>query len=303
MSNLFVCLSGLTHPNGLLGLLVLVFLILYLDRKRIGVGMVVIGIVPYALGAVGWGVYIMQDVAAFKAQFFHNVARTDAFGWSSALVELRMYWTNYGTYRESLLSHYFQGVHRFAPVLAFFFLGLIAAPFVVKRRLLIWFMLLILLLGMTFLIGHKDAEWYLAWITPFFLLNSVMIWDVLKRAKLAKVFFSLAYCYIILLSVYWSVIGIKADAYQNSMYDLNRFQSQYYQGGKIDGVLNGGIAFFYDFHDDVYQDVVGWPSDIAPRYFVLSNGWPGDPSAQTLSDNGYTKIFEGKVYTFYEKTQ
>jgi len=75
LGNVFVCLSGLTHPNGILGLLVLLFLIIYLDKNKITFKSIMMGLIPYILGAVGWGLYIFQDLEAFKSQFLANVLR------------------------------------------------------------------------------------------------------------------------------------------------------------------------------------------------------------------------------------
>ena len=68
LGNALVVASGLTHPMGLLPLLGLIFLAIYFDRKRIGLKHIAVAVVPYAVGGIGWGLYILQDPQASKPQ-------------------------------------------------------------------------------------------------------------------------------------------------------------------------------------------------------------------------------------------
>jgi hypothetical protein len=75
VSQTFVVLSGMTHPNGgILSFIALLFLGLYLDRGRIGMRQFGIGAIPYLAGAAGWGAYILQDPASFFAQYGFQTA-------------------------------------------------------------------------------------------------------------------------------------------------------------------------------------------------------------------------------------
>lgn len=71
-SHALVCLSGLTHPNGVLHLAGLVFVTLYFDRGRLRPAHFGLAALPYLLGAAGWGLYILEDPAAFAEQFAMN---------------------------------------------------------------------------------------------------------------------------------------------------------------------------------------------------------------------------------------
>lgn len=308
LSNLFVCLSGLTHPTGLLGLFVLIFLILYLDRKRVGLRIGVIGLVPYALGAIGWGAYIIQDVEAFKTQFFSNVIRGDTLRWTAVSHELvTRYLRPYALLPQSVSIQ----ARAIAPILIFFITCFITAPFIAnKKNRLVWSMLLIIFLGMMFIVGNKTSA-YLVWITPFFLLNSVTVWDALKGRKFVNIFFLLAFSYILLFSLIATPRGIVANSYQNQyLHDLNRFDSEYYTGGKIYG--SGEIAFFYNFNDEIIQDDsnMGYYTGVKPKYFVVESRYEvrfklANPEARNYINknlsNEYTKIFEGNFYTFFER--
>lgn len=314
LSNLFICLSGLTHPNGLLGLLVLIFLIVYLDRERITLRTVMIGLVPYTLGAIGWGAYIFQDVAAFKAQFFGNVIRSDTLKWTAVSHELvNRYLYSYG------LSPWKSNILELTkiPLLIFFILGFVFAPFILKEKRfrLIWGMLAIYFLGLMFIVGNKTGC-YLVWITPLFILNLIALWSALRRERnFANKIFLLAFTYMILFSVAATPYFVASNPYQNLyLSDLNEFDNKYYTGGKIYG--SGEITFFYDFDDGTIRDDagMGYYTGIKPRYFVVEIRYESEfekfkkDNHEILAyinknlQSEYSKIFEGKFYTFYERS-
>jgi hypothetical protein len=72
-SQTFVVLSGLTHPNGVMAFLGLIFLTLYFDFRQIGWKHVAIAFIPYLVGGTAFGLWVLQDPTAFKDQFIDNV--------------------------------------------------------------------------------------------------------------------------------------------------------------------------------------------------------------------------------------
>lgn len=81
LSQTFVVLSGLTHPNGgMLSFIGQLVLALYLDRTRLRPIHAALAAIPYVTGAIGWGIYIAQDPQAFLAQYgFQTKDRLDGF--------------------------------------------------------------------------------------------------------------------------------------------------------------------------------------------------------------------------------
>src|SRR5215208_8209767 len=61
LSQSLIVMSGLTHPMGLLPFFGLIILSLYFDRKRLSFKHFAIALVPYLIGGVAWGAYIIQD--------------------------------------------------------------------------------------------------------------------------------------------------------------------------------------------------------------------------------------------------
>lgn len=71
-SHALVVASGLTHPNGILHFAALVLLTLYFDRRRLRPAHAGLAALPYLAGAAAWGLYILEDPAAFVEQFAMN---------------------------------------------------------------------------------------------------------------------------------------------------------------------------------------------------------------------------------------
>lgn len=70
-----IAACGLTHPNGGVAFFVgLLFLILYFDRARLAWRHAGLALIPYVVGALGWGAYILDAPADFVAQFTANAS-------------------------------------------------------------------------------------------------------------------------------------------------------------------------------------------------------------------------------------
>jgi hypothetical protein len=72
VSHTAAALGCFTHPNGVIASASLVFLMFYLDRKRCSWFTLPLAGTPYVASALGWGLYIVQDPAAFRSQFGAN---------------------------------------------------------------------------------------------------------------------------------------------------------------------------------------------------------------------------------------
>lgn len=72
LSQTFVVLSGLTHPNGIIAFFGLLFLTFYFDFRRLGFKHIAVALVPYLIGGTAFGIWVLQDYAAFKDQFIDN---------------------------------------------------------------------------------------------------------------------------------------------------------------------------------------------------------------------------------------
>ena len=72
LSQLLIVLSGLCHPAGVIYFLGLWVLVIFFDRKQLGIRHIIYSVLPYIFGLLGWGSYIIQDFEAFNTQFLGN---------------------------------------------------------------------------------------------------------------------------------------------------------------------------------------------------------------------------------------
>jgi 4-amino-4-deoxy-L-arabinose transferase-like glycosyltransferase len=86
-----VAASGLTHPIGIVYLLGLVLLVLGKDRRRLTWRAAAPAALPFLLAGAAWGLYILQDPAAFAEQFRFNLATGDRGRALSALADPRAF--------------------------------------------------------------------------------------------------------------------------------------------------------------------------------------------------------------------
>jgi hypothetical protein len=72
LSTTLTAMALFCHPNGVLGALGLALLYLWFDRTRFAFSHLLLAGLPYVAGLALWGIYIVQDVEAFRMQFFYN---------------------------------------------------------------------------------------------------------------------------------------------------------------------------------------------------------------------------------------
>ena len=71
-SQSLIVLSGLTHPNGILPLFAVAFTAVFCDLRRLRLRHAAAASVPYVVGALAWGAYVLQSRSNFETQFAHN---------------------------------------------------------------------------------------------------------------------------------------------------------------------------------------------------------------------------------------
>jgi hypothetical protein len=187
VSNALVAASGMTHPNGVLYLASLIFLVMFFDRRNIRAIHLGAAAAPYLIGAAIWSTYILQNPADFIAQFGSN-ARTRTSGITSAWAvikgEARRYVNAYGLGPQST------GLARIKIVMLLAYLagiaGVLLSPFLRRQtssRVLLS-MTAITFALMVVVEGAKQ-DWYLVHIIPLFsALLAVWVVHCLKARAL-----------------------------------------------------------------------------------------------------------------------
>ena len=190
VSQTLIVLSGLTHPYGILGLAGLVFLTLYFDRKQVRLRHVAVAAIPYVIGAVCWGLYILQSPELFASQWIgnatagnNNVGRLDGLlaPWSAIYREITLrYLVAFGMGGHSAGSSSLAKLKIF--IFLTYFVGVIGALLTRSIRTPEGFRALLYLTGIYLLIltlvdGQK-LSWYLVRVMPFYtaLLAAFLTW-------------------------------------------------------------------------------------------------------------------------------
>jgi 4-amino-4-deoxy-L-arabinose transferase-like glycosyltransferase len=86
--NALVAAGGLLHPNGLCALVFLQVATLALDRRRLHGREVLLALAPYAVAAIAWGSYALQDLPTFEAQLLNVLTRAQTVGDQNSAVWL-----------------------------------------------------------------------------------------------------------------------------------------------------------------------------------------------------------------------
>ena len=186
-----IMLSGMNHPNGgMLGLMGLCFLTFYLDRSRIRVRQYAVAAIPYFIGAVCWGAYILQDPHAFLSQYGFQTSMRFFGAWQPLLALKREFMLRYipnmglaGHYEGSKGPHWLKSYYFIAYAAGL--IGTIASP---RLRRMQSARILLSIIGMFFcfmwLLEATKASYYFVYIIfPYTALLAVWLRHMwLKRA-------------------------------------------------------------------------------------------------------------------------
>jgi 4-amino-4-deoxy-L-arabinose transferase-like glycosyltransferase len=320
LSHTAAALSVFTHPNGALASVSLLFMMFYLDRKRFSWTVLPLAGVPYGICALGWAAYIMQDRAAFAAQFGANASNRLA-GLAAPVEGLRL-----EIARRYLEGHFLpegglNGRLKFLILLAYLAaLALAVAVPKLRRnpgcRLLLYLTVLRFLM-MAWGVAVK-AAYYLVHIIPFFafFLAFAACW-LWQRSNRDRSITALLLCLVVGLQLSWSMYRIFwLRPYQKQYMPAVRFlKARITPQDLVCGSAELAFAFgFYNPHivDDIwlglrsgkhptivvvdkwyyYQEFAG-PHKMAPEHF---------PYVTQLLHDDFQKIYsQGDEYQIYAR--
>jgi 4-amino-4-deoxy-L-arabinose transferase-like glycosyltransferase len=280
-----VVLSGLTHPDGILALFGMVALNIYMDRKNIKFRYVLLAAIPYVVGGLGWGLYIMQDPQAFWDQFSGNFLSKVGSG---AIIEsfkseitgryMRAYGWTEGSSALSRLRIF---------VLLFYFAGAAASFFIPKKfcnrglnPLLLLFA--VYFLTMTMLIGYKWFK-YVIYILPIYaMLTSISGLYLFNLNKYNKYIIYAILIIVTLMQLGSDIRRVREDTYNNIympvINKINLHPGAAWLDKSQPFVFGGGeLGFGLGFDGQVIEDpMLGYYSGKIPDILVLDphyRGW------------------------------
>jgi hypothetical protein len=253
----------LTHPNGGVAFFTgLLFLTLYFDRARLDWRHLGLAAIPYAVGAIGWGAYILQSPSDFVAQFTANASTGGRMsGLTSPLAAIRneitlRYLTAFGLGGHTAGTSGPVWVKSF--VLLAYVVALAGCLSVRSLRVHRGYRALLILTGiffvvLTFFDGQK-LSFYLVHIIPLYtaLLAAFIYWCYSTRFLPAWTLV-LVVCGLLAIQTGGILYRMKLNAYQKSyMAAVNFLKANSTGDTKIMGSAVLGFGMGYErINDDV----------------------------------------------------
>ena len=280
-SQSLVVASGLTHPYGILGLAGLIFLTLYFDRKLIQPRHFLVAVIPYVIGSIGWGLYILQSPSLFLSQFggnatagYNNVGRLDGLfaPWSALQREITMrYLVAFG------MGPHSAGSSSLAPLKIFILITYLAgiAGAVVMRpiRTHRGYKALLILLGIYFviltLVDGQKLSWYLVHMIPLFaaLLAVFLSW-LWTSTRVPRFVIVAPMLFFLALQVGGMFLRIRQNDYRRSYLPAVQFLEANAGSALIMGSTD--LAFHLGFDANLVDDIrLGYYSGKRPDFIVV----------------------------------
>jgi hypothetical protein len=309
VSQSLIVTSGMTHPNGFLYFMGLLFVILYFDRLRLSWRHLALAAIPYVIGAGLWGLYISQDPQAFLTQIRANARDADRFqGLRNPLLTLvREITVRYGT-------AYGFGPHSpghagpiFLKVLALFayVAGIIAALSIPALRRKTEVRVLLALIGLYFfylaIFDGQKAYYYLVHFIPMYAaLLALFVFWLLAERKVKWIIVLLPLSFIVLVQLAGLAYRIRLNSYKNEYMPAVQYLQH---NARESQLINADINFVFglgfpnnlvdDSHLNEIADFFVIDADVAER---LRNSRTGNPvvyrHVNGLLANCYEKVYD-----------
>lgn len=325
VSQSLIVASGLTHPMGLLPFVALIFLSLYFDRKRIGFKHLVIALIPYLIGGLAWGAYILQDPASFYSQFSANATMgSDEYNGSrfvglfSPLKGLKLevtqrYIANFGFGRRDTNATHIKILF---PML--YVVGVLGSLLVrqirrTKNYKVLLGMTLIYFVGLTIIDSQKNY-YYLIHIVPFYLtMCGLFVSWCWARPNIFGKTAALALAAITIVEIASLAYRIRRDNYRNTFQPAMAILKQN-ANPRSSVEANPGVAFGLGFPENLLQDLLfGYKSGKKFDYIVIDpetaysidSSKDRDPQVydytMRLLAADYNRIYDQGSYTIYAR--
>lgn len=323
-SHALVMLSGLTHPNGIIHLAGLVLVTLYFDRRRLRLAHIGLAAVPYLLGAVGWGLYIMQDPSSFIAQFSTNAKD------GGRLVAFKTPWVGIINEFVNRYPHAF-GLGENSPGHAgpIYLKSLLLVPYVVA---LVWafvsrgvrghtgYRVLLLLVVLYFLIlsfidGQKETP-YLIHIFPLYVaLLALFLRRLWERPGVTRQLLAVCVAGFVLLEAGGMLMRIRQRTYQR-LYQPTIAYLERNSDRTTEIIGSSALGFGLNFPENLTDDIrLGYASGRRPRFIVVTSEYERSygenldrqPDLKrhihALLDEEYARVYENDGYKIYERRE
>lgn len=307
-----VVASGLTHPNGFLGFIGLAFLTLYFDRRSMKWRHVLIATLPYAVGFVAYGLYVINDPALFITQLRGNGGGRlwgVANPWGALKFEVAE--------RYLGLSGAGPNYLKISLMLAYA-VGVGGALFTREIRQNKGYRALLIIAAMFFtyltLFEGTKLYLYMIHITPIFAaLLAVLISRCWKSRSVPRWILAPAFCSLILLHLTGSIFVMRRNSYQNNYLPAVSFLNQHSdQNALIMGTAE--IVFGLNARDTLLDDKwLGYNTGRIPDFVVEDMRYEQEllwaklqrpeiyEHVKTLLSEQYQQVYDHGLYRIYAR--
>jgi hypothetical protein len=292
-SQSLVMLSGLTHPNGRLEFVGLLYLTLAFDMKRLQWRHLALGTVPYLIGAIAWGAYILKDPSLFYLQFRENIGerwRGFSHPLNSIMYEItHRYLAAYGFGPQQVGTR-----HVMIVFLIVYLLGVAMAFGTRELRRHVGYRKLLVLLAipaviLSFSVDYNPVE-YMVNIVPVFaaILAVSVHWIWIRRPQWAAMIAS-GVSVFLLLNIGALTYRIVTDDYHNSYLPAVQFVQQNSNPTMLI-MGNANLAFGLGFPKNFLDDKeLGFRSGKRADMIVVDDEWK--LIFQMLKDRGRLELY------------
>jgi hypothetical protein len=283
-SQSLIVACGMTHPNG--GVLFFaagVFLMVYIDRKRLKLKYILPMVVPYLVGGLLWGAYILQAPDLFRSQFLANASMGGRMsGLTSPLMAIKnefvlRYMQSYGLAGHSL--GHSGPIKLKALVLVAYGIAIVGIVCTRSLRQDFGYRALLLLTLLFFVIltivdGQK-LSFYLIHIVPLYsaLLAIWIHWCWTSR-RIPRAMITVMLLGFLSLQLGGVAYRAKQDLYHNSYLPAVTFIEKNFDSH--DQVMGSAVLGFNLGFDRIIDDVrLGYLSGRRPRLIVVGETYEG----------------------------
>jgi 4-amino-4-deoxy-L-arabinose transferase-like glycosyltransferase len=322
LSQCFVAASGLTHPNGIMAFFGLLFLTFYFDFRRLSFKHIAVALVPYIIGGTAFGLWVLQDTAAFKDQFIDNALMSGRMkGVGSPLSGFIREFTEkyphaFGLQRNS--SGHSGPIYLKSLILLGYIVGLLGVIFTKSLRQNKNYRALLITTAVYFVVmslidGQKQTP-YLIHIVPFYSALLAIFINWLWERRIVPVPVLLAgICFFLALQTGGMALRIKQNTYGNFYQPTVNYLKQ--NAAEKDVIMaSSDFGFGLTFPDNLVDDGrFGYYTGKRPRFIVYDSAveisWQESKEFfpafyeyfPRLLQDEYKLVYENAAYKIYER--
>jgi hypothetical protein len=313
-------LSIFTHPNGILAGIPILLTYLMLDRRRSEWKQIPIAAAPFLVGIAAYGAFIIQDPAAYKAQFGLNAGAGGRLNGITRPVQALIDEVRIRYFERFYLPVYATGIARLRVLIILLYWGgllwAIAVPGLRRKpRYRLLFAAAVLDFLALALFDGTRSYFYMVHILPLYAAALAVClkaaWELGRAAKLAAlgVFGLLAF-----LQLGWSVYAIAKNPYRNTYLPAIKYLREH-AGSNATIIGTGELGFALGFDANLRDDsALGFYSGRKADFIVLDEraykqsllSYAAkvpelDRYVRRILADEYHPVYDGPFYEIYQR--